>query len=247
MNVRIWALAAFFALVLACGGCGDTGNAPAREPVRDVPEAPAETSPADAVPPETEDHMLSTLESAVGGGRVLRLEVIGKKRADMDQWGVREVRVYDGDTPVQTIPAQEAILADGVSGAVDEGYTDCWSVEEAAAVRDMNFDGCGDLALFGWCCSNAIPHYYWLWDAETGQYRYAFCLQGAEADKETETVTSQYQYENGVYYTDRYRYDAGGNLELVQRETADYNRPIHDGEPTREVYDVIDGQLALQE
>jgi len=222
------------------------------EPEQEPPPAVQTETPAqntDAPPedaPETEDHVLLTLNTEVNGGRVLTLEAIGKKRADMDQWGVREVRVYDGDTLIQTILAQEAIDAGGMSGTVDDGYTDCWCVEEAAAVRDMNFDGYGDLDLFGWLCNNTIPHYYWLWDPAAEQYRYAFTLQGAEEDAEKEEIVSQY-HASGIYYTDHYRYTAEENLTLVQREVEDYTRPIHDGEPTREVYNIIDGQLVLQE
>lgn len=204
-------------LLLFCAGCG--------APARTEPDTPPDTAVPDApAGPETEDHVLLTLEAAVDGGRVLRLDAVGKKRPDMDQWGVREIRVYDGDTLIQTLLTQEGIDAGGVDGAVDTGYTDCWSPDQVMVVEDMNFDGSGDIGLFGWACNNTIPYYYWLWDAGAGQYRYAFTLQGAEAHPETgEVSASSKNYggdgpEGGYFRTDYYRYDASGELALVRRE-----------------------------
>ena len=220
---------------LLCTGCGgEQPSAAAPPPI----EAPTETTPAET-PAETEDHILLTLEARVDDGRLLRLEAVGKKRPDMDQWGVREVRVWAGADLIQTVSAQEAIDADGVSGAVGGGYTDCWSIEAAVAVRDMNFDGCDDLDLFGWICNNTIPHYYWLWDREAQQFTYAFCLQGADIDPERKEICSEYKGDAARYYRDYYRYGDAGALVLVRRDVENHT------DRTLEHYETIDGRLTL--
>ena len=124
MKRNLTALA--LATVLLLSGCGgnDSGKTEtASQPTQEA--APENTAPSDtpvqvpeesAEPDKTEDHVLSTLEASVDGGRVLTLCAIGKQRADMDQWGIREVRVYEGNTLLQTISVQEAIDADGVDG-----------------------------------------------------------------------------------------------------------------------------------
>ena len=252
MKRNLTALA--LATVLLLSGCGgnDSGKTQtASQPTQEA--APENTVPSDtpvqepeesAEPDKTEDHVLSTLEASVDGGRVLTLCAIGKQRADMDQWGVREVRVYEGNTLLQTISVQEAIDADGVDG-IDTGYTQCWSAEEAMSVEDLNFDGSGDLDLFGWIpASNTVPHYYWLWDSGSNSYRYALSLQGASVDAQAQEVISQYHYENGVDYTDYYAPDDSGNLVLVRREIADWTQG--DGQaPLVTVYTVKIGQLTL--
>ena len=220
---------------LLCAGCGaEQPPAAAPSPIEDS----AEPTPAQT-PAETEDHVLLTLEARVDDGRLLRLEAVGKKRPGMDQWGVREVRVWDGADWIQTVSVQEAIDAGGVSGVVGEGYTDCWSIEAAMAVRDMNFDGCDDLDLFGWVCNNTIPHYYWLWDREAQQFAYAFCLQGAEPDPERKEICSEYKEDAARYCRDYYRFDETGAPALVRRDAENY------ADMKLEHYEMINGQLTL--
>ena len=222
-------------LSLLCAGCG------AEQPSAEAPpptETPAEITLTET-PAEPEDRVLLTLEARVDDGRLLRLEAVGKKRSDMDQWGVREVRVWDGLDLIQTVSAQEAIDAGGVSGTVGDGYTDCWSIEAAMAVRDMNFDGCDDLDLFGWICNNTIPHYYWLWDREAQQFTYAFCLQGADIDPERKEICSEYKEDAARYCRDYYRYNETGALVLVRRDAENYT------DMRLEHYEMINGQLTL--
>lgn len=223
--------------VLLCAGCG----AERSESSAEMPLFSAESTEQAPVgnPEDTEDHILLTLNATVDNNRPLRLEAVGKQRPDMDHWGTREVRVYDGTDLIQTISAQEAIDADGVSGAVGEGYTECWSIEESMTVHDMNFDGCEDLDLFGWICNNTIPHYYWLWDSESDQYVYAFCLQGAKPDPERQEVLSEYKYSGVGYHRDFYCYDSDGMLTLVRRDVENY------ADMKLEHYEMKHGQLAL--
>lgn len=232
-------------LALLCAGCAAPSGS---DQAGSEPEEPSKAAQAShSIPAETEDHVLLTQEATVENGRVLRLEAVGKKRPDMDQWGVREVQVYDDADLIQTILAQEAIDADGISGAVDEGYTDCWSPDEVLSISDMNFDGSGDIDLFGWVCNNTIPYYYWLWDSEAGQYRYSFTLQGAEAHPGTgEVLSSSKSYggdgpEGGYYHTDYYRYNASGALTLIRRDVARL-----EGDTTMiDTYQMTNGQWVL--
>ena len=239
-----WSLcAAALLTALLCAGCGD---APLPETDAPVPEDPAETVPSQPAPqpsalPEG-DSVLLSLEAEVDVGMTLRLDAIGKQDSENELWGVREVQVYHGDTLVQTLSLQEAMEADGTDG-IAPGYTACWDPEQVMQTVDMDFDGSEDLALFGWTPNNTIPYYYWLWDGELRQYRYAFTLQGAEADPETETILSQYKYANGINYTDHYRYREDGSLELFRREVENW---VQDP-PLTEVYVLQDGQLLLED
>ncbi len=237
----------FLSLVLACGGCGTVRES---EPEQEPPPAVQAETPAqntDAPPedaPETEDHVLLTLNTEVNGGRVLTLEAIGKKRADMDQWGVREVRVYDGDTLLQTLSMQEAIDRDGVSGALGDGYTDCWEPEGSLSKQDMNFDGFSDICLQAWIPAGPnVPYYYWLWDPDAEAFRYGFCLAEAVPDPETRQIICDLSNTDG-YTQEYYTYDAQGDLRLAYSVTEHY---APDGTSRREVWRQVDGTLVREE
>lgn len=227
-------------LLWTLSGCGADGSAQ-KQVESSAPDALVSSS-------EKEDHILSTLSATVDEGRTLTLQAIGKQRTDLDEWGVREVRVYDGESLLQTLSVQDAIEAGGIDG-IEAGYTSCWSVEEAMTIHDMNFDGYDDLDLFGWSPNNTIPHYYWLWDQETQRYQFAFILQGAEADPESQEIRATVKSfggdgpEGGFYQTNIYRYVDFGELALVRREVMQ----IRDGKSLLEVYQVTDGQFHLVE
>ncbi len=206
-------------LLLTCAA-GDADNRRGYGPAEAGWEA---TGPAysagDTINQET-DGVLSTQEAVVDDGQVLTLKAIGRQLWET-KYGVREIHVYDGETLIQVLLAQEAISAEWDTqglGEIAQTYTECWSPDKVMLVADMNFDGNGDIGLFGWAPNNSIPYYYWLWDSDAGQYRYAFCLQGAEANPETQEISSWYKYENGVYYTDYYRFDEDGALQFVRRD-----------------------------
>ena len=180
---RMLLLTLFLLLLSACAVPAETEE-PSAPPLQEAPEepAPAEASPEEEVPVEevpSEDHVLLTLDAPLADGRTLRLEAVGK-RVDEYSVGVREVRVYDGDALIQTILSREAIQAEWDEGMPEAfyHYTECWSPEESMEVLDLNFDGSADFGLFGWICNNTIPYYYWIWDAETEQYQYAFPHKG---------------------------------------------------------------------
>lgn len=199
--------------------------APAEEapPVRESPEAaaPAETAPEQESPAETGDGVLLTLDAPLTDGRTLTLEAVGRVE-DAYSCGVREVRVYDGEALLQTVTACEAIEIEWGSAAGDPAgeYTNCWSPEETMEVLDLNFDGNADFGLFGWTPNNTIPYYYWIWDGEAEQYRYAFTLQGAEVHPEAKELTVEYKDgpAGALWVTEHYKFDENGRLALTSRE-----------------------------
>ena len=184
-----------------------TGCAPARA------EQPAEMT-------EASDVVLKTMEVPLQDGRVLTLHVVGKQNETTEMWGVREINVYEGTQLLQTIPIAQAILADGVDG-IDIGYTECFSAETAADVKDVNFDGIPDLEVCGWVPNNGIPYYYWCWDADAEQFVYAFCLQLKDVDYQNQKLIAWYKVENGLYYTDYYSVNGRNQLELDKRDVED--------------------------
>ncbi|HHW00949.1 MAG TPA: hypothetical protein GXX36_15550 [Clostridiaceae bacterium] len=157
------------------------------------------------IQPESPDEVLKIMEMPFEDGKTLTLFVIGKKaEGDIGLYGVREVRVYEGENLLQSILVKEAIDIDGVDG-IDEGYTSCFSKVDSAALKDVNFDGYLDLEVCGWTPNNSIPYYYWCWNNDTQQFEYGFCLQLTGIDEENKLLIASYKVENGLYYTDYYR------------------------------------------
>ena len=191
----------------------ETENAP---PLQEAP-GPEEESPEG---PE-EDDVLLTLEAPLVGGRTLTLEAVGKK-VDEYSVGVREVRVYDGEELIQTVLSREAIEAEWEEGMAEDfyDYTECWVPEETMEALDLNFDGNTDFGLFGWRCNNMIPYYYWTWDPESEQYRFACILQGADAHPETGETTAEYKSgtAGSQWITEHYKPDENGDLYLDRWE-----------------------------
>ena len=102
-------------------------------------------------------------------------------------------------------------------------YTQCWSLKDSMTVLDLNFDGNTDFGLFGWPANNTTPYYYWIWDPEMEQYRFACILQGAEAHPETgEKGETTAEYKSGSagsqWITEHYRPDENGSLYLHRVE-----------------------------
>ncbi len=205
---------------------------PSAPPLQEAPEqpAPAEISPEKEVPVEevpSEDHVLLTLDAPLADGRTLTLEAVGK-RVDEYSVGVREVRVYDGDALIQTILSREVIedfWGDSDGGIVSE-YTQCWNAEDSMTAADMNFDGNTDLGLFAFSPNNTIPFYFWTWDPEAEQYRYAFTLQGPAVRPEAQEATAEYKSGSAgsQWITEVYKPDKNGDLYLVrvERDTCDF-------------------------
>ena len=234
---RVLSLLLVLLTLSACAAPAEAGEAPSQE----APETPETSAPADPVtaetPPEgephideTEDHVLLTLDAPLADGRTLTLEAVGKVE-DEYTCGVREVRVYDGDALIQTVLAQEGHMAfwggeDLLPGESVSEYTRCWTPEDSMTALDLNFDGNADFGLFGWPANNTIPYYYWLWDEETEQYRYAFVLQEAEAHPETQELSAAYKsgMAGSQWIVEFYKPDKNGYLYLdrVERSTCDF-------------------------
>lgn len=175
-------------------------------------------SPSD--PANSADEVLKTMEITFENGEFLTLSVIGKKRDDVELYGVREIRVYKDDRLLQSISMKEAIDRDGVDG-IEEGYTACFTAEDSAGLKDVNFDGYLDLEVCGWTPNNSLPYYYWCWNNDTQQFEYSFCLQLTEIDEENKQLIAWYKVENGLYYTDYYHVNDKNELELIKRDIED--------------------------
>lgn len=198
-----------------------------KPPAPPVQEAPAEPAPEEASPERASsspEDCSRTLEAPLADGRILLLEAVGK-RVDEYNYGVREVRVYDGEELIQTVLSREAIEAEWGEGMAEDfyDYTECWSVQDSMTALDLNFDGNTDFGLFGWPANNTIPYYYWTWDPEAERYQYAFTLQEAEADPETKELTAEYKDgpAGALWVTERYQFDENGRLVLTGREEED--------------------------
>lgn len=220
---RVITLLLTFLLLSACA-------APAEESPEtpEVPETPVQTVPEEAYPEigETEDRVLLTLEAPLADGRTLTLEAVGKVE-DEYSTRVREVRVYDGDRLVQTVQAREGNMAFWGGGGLLPGesvseYTHCWVPEGCAEAVDLNFDGNTDFGLFAFPVNNIIPYYYWIWDPETEQYRYAFTLQGAEAYPDERELRTSFRVSPVRWEMDYYTPDENGALYLTRVETDDW-------------------------
>ncbi len=216
--------------LLVLSACAAPAGAPEKAPEEApaVQDAPEKEVPVEEVP--SEDHVLLALDAPLADGRTLTLEAVGK-RVDEYSIGVREVRVYDGEELIQTVLAQEANMSfwgdgDLLPGESVSEYTQCWSPEETMEALDMNFDGNTDLGLFAFVPNNTIPYYFWTWDPEAEQYRYAFTLQGPEVRPEAKEVTAAYKSGSAgsQWITEVYKPDENGNLYLsrVERDTCDF-------------------------
>lgn len=205
-------------------------------PLQETPaEASPEELPVEEVP--SEDHVFLTLEVPLADGRTLTLEAAGK-RVNEHSFGVREVRVYDGEELIQTVQAREGIehfWGDSDGGVVSE-YTSCWSREESMEVLDLNFDGNTDFGLFGWPANNTIPYYYWMWDPEAGRYQYAFVLQGVSADSDRRELESTFRLSAVEYETDYYAPDETGALYLARTEVSNWEVSGLDDRPASETW-----------
>ncbi|MCX4370330.1 MAG: hypothetical protein OSJ58_00735 [Dysosmobacter sp.] len=218
-------------LFSACAAPEKTSSPPLQEtPAEEFPKEAGAASEEKAPAEELEDHVILTLDAPLADGRTLTLEAVGKQ-VDEYSIGVREVRVYDGEELLQTVLAREANGAfwgdsDLLPGESVNEYTQCWSAEDSMAAADMNFDGNTDLGLFAFTPNNTIPFYFWIWDAETEQYRYAFTLQGATAHPDAREVTAEYKSGSAgsQWITEVYKPDENGDLYLdrVERDTCDF-------------------------
>ncbi|MBQ9458727.1 MAG: hypothetical protein IJU66_02220 [Oscillospiraceae bacterium] len=162
---------------------------------------------------ETGDTVLCTASASVGS-KTLTFRGIGH-RLNNFLWGVRAVEVYDGEELLQTL-ALSSETADDPSGGLGD-YTECPEPELLLRAVDVNFDGCDDLEVFGWCPNNTIPYFYWIWDAGTQRYAYAFRLQGPVIDEDSKTIAAEYRESAALSWRDVYEWQ-NDELTLVSHE-----------------------------
>ncbi len=167
------------------------------------------------------DHVLKEINAVVEGNRTLTIKAIGKKREDMDLWGLCQIDVYEGSTKIQVIHLKDIIDIDGLDGSVGQGYTECWSKEELLQAKDVNFDGNQDMEIFAWITNTSIPYYYMLWNRNSGQFEYGFCIQLTELDYDNQQLVASHRAGAGTYYTDYYRYNENGELYLADVQIKD--------------------------
>lgn len=226
-------LALLICLLLAAtlAGCASpvSGTGAAETPA-DVVAAPETAEPTaapttDAIAPESDDPMTRTIYV---GDKTLTLKLKGKATDIEGVYGISSIDVYDGDTLLQTLEASEAITAEW--GADDtQDTTEGYQPDGGLTVSDMNFDGAGDIGLQGWITAGAnVPYYYWLWNANTQRFSYAFCLCNAEVDTANKQIVTSLRESAGCTETDVYAYDENGALKLQTRriETENENTAV---------------------
>ena len=225
--------------LLALSACAAPAEVAEEAPPAPADPAPVEPAPGGSVPNRTapEDDRSLTLEAPLADGRTLLLEAVGKQ-VDEYNFGVREVRVYDGEELIQTVLSREAIETEWGPDMPEEfyDYTECWSVKESMTVLDLNFDGSTDFGLFGWTANNTIPYYYWIWDPEAGRYQYAFTLQGVSADSDRRELESTFRLSAVEYETDYYAPDETGALYLARTEVSNWEVSGLDDRAARETW-----------
>ena len=156
----------------------------------------------------------------VSNGRELTLRYTAQKLDEYDTYGINQVEVWEDEQLIQTISVCDDLLAGDFEFGADfltyGQYTDCWNTESLLTVSDMNFDGAEDFGLFAWITTGAnIPYYYWLWDEDSGQFCYSFCLSNARPDPDTCQIICDTRDGYGCYSTTFYRFTSFGVLEPV--------------------------------
>lgn len=176
-------------------------------------------------PTGRQEHALYRTEVDFGGGNTGTLYLTGWQGNDCG--GVSSVQVVwdgGGGTLFFTRDAIEAqwgqdsrdYFTDASSYVENEdGYHD---FDGGLRLLDVNFDGYLDIGLQAWLdrASGYWYEYFWLFDPDTEQFQYAFCLRNVDTDPETEEVISAYR-DGETIQEDRYVWDEAGNLVQTDR------------------------------
>ena len=182
------------------------------------------------------DRVIYSVNTEADEGKNLRLDAVGRN-LDAGGYQIREIRVYESGSLLQTISAGDAGSGNFIEAPVLNSMAPIHLI-------DMNFDGVDDLDLPGRAVSNAktITHYYWLWNPSVGEYLYGFTMQNAELHPETREIISKHN-DGTVYYIDYYNYNNTA-LSLSRRELEDWDRGTEDF-PLKEYYEYPDGEEIL--
>lgn len=170
--------AAIISVVSACLLLAGCQSAPAASPQAATPTSPpvqsASPSPS-AVPSSTAQAPTATplpegvttisYDQSIGADLpVYRFELDLKDNGNSNYTAL-EIRIVNtqDNTLIQTItPAENSLTS---NDPLSEAYPDQFKVE------DMNFDGYADMRLMEFMPAVPnTPYYYWLWDAQTGQF-----------------------------------------------------------------------------
>ena len=239
MRTQTFFCGALAALLFLCTGCGTPhAEIPSPTPSAQPPavSAPAVT-PTPAAPPEPAPQPVPTeevpgittytldLETAVNN-RTLTLRLHGRidTTDGFERIGIRAVDVLEGNILLQTLSVQDAFDAlytqEGLDGMPAEPWTQCWTKDGALTTEDLNFDGYPDIRLMGTAGTVNITYLCWLWDAQAGQFDYAFSLLGYDVrvDSVAQQLITQYRDGYGQYYTDYYRYDNESKTLLLMKQ-----------------------------
>ncbi len=240
-------------LLLLPSGCGVESPVSPSEPPPTATATPAATPPSgdtsDNETPlpagTTQDYTLERTLT-VEEDRTLTLRLHGRATAsgyDTWEYGIGSIDVLEGERLLQTLSVREAvdtaIQADSLSSDFwPSDYTSNFEADGFLATKDVNFDGFDDISV-QWYLGNVNEvRLFWLWNAETERFAYAFSLTGYDftVDEEAKQLVTEGRYGIGQYDTDFYSYDQGGALRRVKQVHQDLAQGL------TTTYELVDGQ-----
>lgn len=189
------------------------------------------------------------LPITVDGGRGLTLRLRCRAvSSGYGAWthGVGSMDVLEGDDLLQTVLVEDAIraaeAAEGLDSLGGDGWTSCFEGLHLPEIGDLNFDGADDIRLMEFLGAVNGRYLHWLWDPETEQFVYAFCLVGYDfsINRETKQLVTEARDGGGSYCTNYYRYDDDGALQHVREER---QQLLNEGGPAvLTVHELIGGE-----
>ena len=172
-----------------------------------------------------QEHLLYDKAVDFGGDYIGTIYLSGWQGNDCG--GVSSVQVIWDSGEETTFYTRDAIEAQWGQDSRDY-FTDASSYVEnedghydfdgGLKLLDVNFDGYLDIGLQARLdrASGYWYEYFWLFDPDTEQFRYAFCLRNVDTDPETEEVISAYR-DGETIQEERYVWDEAGNLVRTDR------------------------------
>ncbi|MGM9606938.1 MAG: XAC2610-related protein [Oscillospiraceae bacterium] len=160
----------------------------------------------------SDGYFTDTETVTVDGGLELTLALRGRTIGESPYQYYDQLQIFHGGTLLQTI-TEDSFTPDGHCRF--QRFNADYPLH-TVDIRDINFDGSED---FGISCSTTRNngHCWFLYDAETRQFRYAFSLSGTPTIlPETGQIVEEWQDDNGESITyNTYEYDSQGKLTLV--------------------------------
>lgn len=223
----------------AVSGEGNPSSHPA------IPKEGLPELPEGVVAEGTTVEYIRDLPAAVDNGRELTLRLHCRAVASSYgtwNYGVGRIDVQEGEELLQTLSVRDAVVAAEVqewqqmaalgdpyyqekleSGELpeavdDDAWTACFEELYLPEIMDLNFDGADDIRLMEFLGTVNGRYLHWLWEPETQQFVYAFCLVGYDfqIDTAARQLVSESRNGYGIYDTDYYQYDADGVLQRVK-------------------------------